>query len=73
MAAQKYVRLKNRDGHVIDWHRNLNIVPDDMEVFESEVQPPENIPDLVEWMVSAQNQKVERAAKRGKAVEEKVE
>lgn len=66
MAAQKYVRLKNREGLVIDYHRELHIVPDDMEVFESETPPPEKIPNLIDWMVAQQAQKAEKAAKKPK-------
>jgi hypothetical protein len=71
MAAQKYVRMKNRDGRVIDWHRELHIVPDTMEVFESDVTPPDNIPDLLEWKVGLVDMKAREVSARRKA--EKVE
>jgi hypothetical protein len=68
VGSQKYVRLKDRDGFVISWTPLLRLVPENMEVFESETPPPEYIPNLVDWMVQAQSQKAEAAAtaKRGK-------
>ena len=66
-GVQKYIRLKNRDGFVISWHPEIHIKSDEMEVFESDVLPPEYIPNLVDWMVSVQNQKAAEAAKKAKA------
>jgi len=67
MAAQKYVRLKNRDGLIIVLHRELHIIPDDMEVFELDGQVPERIPDLLEWKVSLVDKKAAEVAASRKA------
>lgn len=64
MAAQKYVRLKNRNGRIIDWHHELHIIPEDMEVFESDVVPPDEIPDLLEWKIKQVDAKAETVKRR---------
>lgn len=70
MVSKKYIRLKNRNGHVVDWTPAIHIVPEDMEVFESDVPPPERIANLVDWKVSLIDQKAKDAvAKRAAKAE----
>lgn len=63
----KYIRLKDRDGFVIDWHHEIHIVPERMEVFESDVPPPERIESVVDYLVSVQAQKAAQKAAAKKA------
>lgn len=73
MAAQKYVRIKDRNGLVIDWHRELHIIPERMEVFESETTPPDYIEDLLEWKVAQVNDAAAKVAAVKKPKEAKAE